>query len=199
MGEGATAGHASHEVESWTVVDDAMVPVASVERFLAHLAAIERSPGTVKAYAHSLTLWFEWLTLGARSWDTAGIEDVSEFVRWLRAPADNVIVLDASASRRSEATVNRHLAAVFGFYDFHARAGVELAASLVAWRGSAVARTSRSCSMSTAGMRAETVSASSTSAAVGAPNVVPSAAASATASSTSGCAWPWISGPQEHT
>ncbi len=46
----------------------------------------------------------------------------------------NVIVLDASAARRSEATVNRHLAAVFGFYDFHARAGVSLADSLVAWR-----------------------------------------------------------------
>jgi hypothetical protein len=45
-----------------------------------------------------------------------------------------VIVLDISASRRSEATVNRHLAAVFAFYDFHARAGIELAASLVAWR-----------------------------------------------------------------
>ena len=29
---------------------------------------------------------------------------------------------------------NRHLAAVFGFYDFHARTGVALAESLVAWR-----------------------------------------------------------------
>jgi integrase len=45
-----------------------------------------------------------------------------------------VIVLDSSAARRSEATVNRHLAGVFGFYEFHARGGVELAASLVAWR-----------------------------------------------------------------
>ena len=64
----------------------------------------------------------------------AEIDDVAEFVRWLRAPAGNVIVLDDSAARRSEATVNRHLAAVFGFYDFHARAGVRLAESLVAWR-----------------------------------------------------------------
>jgi hypothetical protein len=81
-----------------------------------------------------LALWFEWLGLRSQFWDAAGVEDVSEFVRWLRAPADNVIVLDISASRRSEATVNRHLAAVFAFYDFHARAGIELAASLVAWR-----------------------------------------------------------------
>ena len=121
-------------VESWTVLDDGLVVVAPVERFLAHLSAIERSPNTVRAYAHSLALWFEWLGVRGRAWDAAGVEDVSEFVRWLRAPADNVIVLDISASQRSEATVNRHLAAVFAFYDFYARAGVELADSLVAWR-----------------------------------------------------------------
>lgn len=120
--------------ESWTVVDDAMVTVSPAEKYLAYLAAIERSPGTVRAYAFSLSLWFEWLQLRDRVWDTAGIEDVSEFVRWLRAPADNVIVLDVSAARRSEATVNRYLAGVFGFYDFHARAGVAVAADLVAWR-----------------------------------------------------------------
>jgi integrase/recombinase XerD len=120
--------------ESWTVLDDGLVTVEPAERFLAHLAAIERSPNTLRAYAHSLALWFEWLGLRDRVWDAAEVEDVSEFVRWLRAPADNVIVLDVSASRRSESTVNRHLAAVFGFYDFHVRAGVALAESLVAWR-----------------------------------------------------------------
>jgi integrase/recombinase XerD len=98
------------------------------------LASIERSPNTVRAYAFSLALWFEFLERIQVGWADAGVEDVSEFVRWLRAPADNVIVLDASAARRSEATVNRHLAAVFGFYDFHARTGVKLAESLVAWR-----------------------------------------------------------------
>lgn len=118
---------------SWTVLDDELV-VAAAEHFLAHLSAIERSPNTVRAYAHSLVLWFEWLALRKRTWEAAEVEDVSEFVRWLRAPADNVIVLDVSASRRAESTVNRHLAAVFAFYDFHARGGVELAASLVAWR-----------------------------------------------------------------
>lgn len=120
-------------VESWTVVDEALVPVEPAERFLAHLAAIERSPNTVKAYAHSLALWFVFLD-GRGSWEAAGVEDVAEFVRWLRAPADNVVVLDESASRRSEATVNRHLAALFGFYEFHVRAGTRLAESLVAWR-----------------------------------------------------------------
>jgi integrase/recombinase XerD len=120
--------------ESWTVLDDDAVMVGPAEAYLAHLSAIERSPNTVRAYAHSLVLWWEFLRFRRVGWEAAGIEDVSEFVRWLRAPAENVIVLDASAARRSEATVNRHLAAVFGLYDFHTRCGVALAASLVAWR-----------------------------------------------------------------
>lgn len=120
--------------ESWTVVNDDFVAVTPVERYLSHLAGIERSPNTVRAYAHSLALWLQFLQLRAIDWARAEVEDVSSFVSWLRAPASNVIVLDASAASRSEATVNRHLAAVFGFYDFHARNGVVLGQSLVAWR-----------------------------------------------------------------
>jgi transposase/integrase len=120
--------------ESWTVVDADWVPVEPAERYLAHLAGIERSPNTVRAYAHGLRLWFEFLDGRGLAWDSTGVEDVSRFVAWLRAPADNVIVLDDTAAVRSAATVNRHLAALFGFYDFHARSGVVLAADLVAWR-----------------------------------------------------------------
>lgn len=120
--------------ESWTVVDADFVMVGPAERYLAYLAAIERSPNTVRAYAQSLALWFEFLQLRNVDWAGAAVEDVSGFVTWLRAPAANVIVLDASAARRAESTVNRHLAAVFGFYDFYARNGVALAESLVAWR-----------------------------------------------------------------
>ena len=121
--------------ESWTVVDDGWAPVEPVERYLAYLAGIERSPNTVRAYAHGLRLWFEFLGARRLVWDSVGIEDVSRFVAWLRAPADNVIVFDDTAAVRSAATVNRHLAALFGFYDFHARSGgVGVAAELVAWR-----------------------------------------------------------------
>lgn len=120
--------------ESWTVVDSDWAPVEPAERYLAHLAGIERSPNTVRAYAHGLRLWFEFLDLRGLAWESTGVEDVSRFVAWLRAPADDVIVLDDTAAVRSEATVNRHLAALFGFYDFHARSGVALAADLVAWR-----------------------------------------------------------------
>ncbi|SRR6266508_657274 len=122
------------EVESWTVVGDDCEPVDPAEEYLAYLTAVERSPNTVRAYATSLKLWFEFLAGRDLAWDGVGVEAVAGFVAWLRAPADNVVVLDAGAARRSPATVNRHLAAVFGLYDYQARAGVAVAAELVAWR-----------------------------------------------------------------
>jgi integrase/recombinase XerD len=122
------------EAESWTVVGDDLEPVEPAEEYLAYLSAIERSPTTVRAYAFSLKLWFEFLDRRDLAWDRVSVEAVAQFVAWLRAPGDNVVVLDASAARRSPATVNRHLAAVFGLYDYHARTGLAVAAELVAWR-----------------------------------------------------------------
>ncbi len=119
---------------SWTVVDDSFEPVQPAEAYLAHLEAIERSPTTVRAYASSLRLWFEHLAHRRVSWDAVRLDDVGRFVSWLRAPAEGVIVIDAGHAGRAVATVNRHLAAVFGLYDFHARRGVRVAAELVDWR-----------------------------------------------------------------
>lgn len=119
---------------SWTVLGDDGVPVEPVESYLAYLAALERSPNTQRAYATSLKFWFEYLDRTGLVWDEVGVEDVARFVSRLRAPADNVVVLDAGTPARSPATVNRHLAAVFGFYEHQARSGVEVAAALVSWR-----------------------------------------------------------------
>src|ERR1017187_3254710 len=120
--------------ESWTLLGDDGEVVEPAERYLAYLAAIERSPNTVRAYAISLKLWFEFLRHAAVSWDEAVVEDVARFVAWLRAPAGNVIVLADGSGVRGPATVNRYLAGVFGLYDHHARAGLRVAAELVAWR-----------------------------------------------------------------
>ena len=62
--------------ESWTVLGDDDTPVAPIERYLAYLTDIERSPNTVKAYAHDLKDWFvfladrglDWRRCGSRMW-----------------------------------------------------------------------------------------------------------------------------------
>lgn len=119
---------------SWTVLGVDGAPLEPVESYLAYLAALERSPNTQRAYATSLKLWFEFLGRLERGWAEVDVDDVARFVSWLRAPADNVVVLEGGDAVRSPATVNRHLAAVFGLYEHHARHGVDVAAGLVAWR-----------------------------------------------------------------
>ena len=48
--------------KSWTVLGDDQVPLEPVERFLSYLASVEKSPNTVKSYAHDLKDWFTYLT-----------------------------------------------------------------------------------------------------------------------------------------
>ncbi len=74
------------EFESWTVLGDDQLPVEPVERFLAYLASIEKSPNTIKAYAHDLKDWFTYLAARRRDWRTATLEDVAGSVAWLRLP-----------------------------------------------------------------------------------------------------------------
>ena len=126
--------------ESWTVVGADAGAVEPVEMFLAHLHAVERSPNTVRAYAHDLRDWFEFCDRSGLVWSSVRLEDVGRFVGWLRlAPGarnqPNVVALPTSASTRcSEATVNRKLSAVSAFYEFHQRHGVDLGDLLVSWQ-----------------------------------------------------------------
>ncbi|MGH3814916.1 MAG: tyrosine-type recombinase/integrase [Pseudonocardiaceae bacterium] len=118
-------------LESWTVLGDAG-PVEPIERYLAYLSDIERSPNTVKAYAHDLKDWFCFLQHRGLEWAEVRLEDLGEFVAWLRLPPTGrngtVTLLPSAQHHCSVATVNRKLSAVSGLYVFHARHGdVDLA------------------------------------------------------------------------
>lgn len=124
--------------ESWTVLGDDGRPVEPVERYLAYLSDIERSPNTVKAYAHDLKDWFVFLSERGLDWRLVRLEDVGEFVAWLRRPpgarAARVTVLSSVEHHCGEATVNRKLSALSAFYQHAARGGVELGDLLTAWQ-----------------------------------------------------------------
>jgi integrase/recombinase XerD len=104
------------EAESWTVVGDDDVPVEPVERFLAYLASIERSPNTIRAYAHDLKDWFTFLGRQGLQWQSVTLEDVAGFVAWLRLPPagreGRVAVLPTVDHHCSGSSVNRKLAAL---------------------------------------------------------------------------------------
>jgi len=125
-------------LESWTVVGDDAVPVEPAERYLAFLSDVGRSPNTVKAYAHDLKDWFVFLADRAADWREVRLEDVGEFVAWLRLPPagrdGRVAVLPSAGGHCTEATINRKLSAVSAFYQHSARNGVELGDLLRTWQ-----------------------------------------------------------------
>jgi site-specific recombinase XerD len=123
---------------SWTVLGDDDVPVVPVERFLAYLTDIGRSPNTVKAYAHDLKDYWDFLGFRGLDWREARLEDIGEFITWLRLPpagrSGAVAVLPSAAPQVSASTVNRKLAAVSAFYAHQARNGAEVGDLLAVWR-----------------------------------------------------------------
>jgi integrase/recombinase XerD len=125
-------------LESWTVLGDDAAPVEPIERYLAYLSDIERSPNTVKAYAHDLKDWFSFLGLRGLDWREVRLEDVGEFVAWLRLPPaardGRVAVLPSVEHHCGETTVNRKLSAVSAFYQHAARHGVDLGELLTTWQ-----------------------------------------------------------------
>jgi len=94
------------------VVGPDLRPVQPVERYLAWLSRIERSPNTVRAYALDLKAYFCFLAARGVAWDAVTLELLGEFTAWLRQPADNVVVLPTARPHRSTRTVNRMLSAV---------------------------------------------------------------------------------------
>ena len=125
-------------IRSWTVLGDDDVPVVPVDRFLAYLTDIGRSPNTVKAYAHDLKDYWSFIGFRCLDWREARLEDVGEFVAWLQLPpagrSGAVAVLPSATAHVGASTVNRKLAAVSAFYEHQARSGNGPGDLLAAWR-----------------------------------------------------------------
>jgi integrase/recombinase XerD len=123
---------------SWTVLGDDDVPVVPVDRFLAYLTDIGRSPNTVKAYAHDMKDLWQFIGFRGLDWREARLEDIAEFAAWLQLPAAGrsgaVAVLPSSVPEITVATVNRKLAAVSSFYAHQARSNEGPGDLLAAWR-----------------------------------------------------------------
>src|SRR5260370_20089066 len=125
-------------VESWTVLGDDGVPVGPAERWLAYLTSIERSPNTVKAYAHDLRDFLVFLACRGRDWREVRLEDLGDYVAWLALPPAGrdglVAVLPSAEPYVGAATVNRKLAALAAFYAHQARHGADVGELLTTWQ-----------------------------------------------------------------
>jgi integrase/recombinase XerD len=104
--------------------------VEPAERYLRWLTHLERSPNTVRAYGLDLKMFWTFLLERGIDWRELSLEQMGEFVAWLRQPAGNVLLLPGAHAQRSRRTVNRTLAAIHGFYDYAILNGVQLSGSL---------------------------------------------------------------------
>ena len=117
------------EAESWTVLGADQVPGGAG-------GAVFGVPGGDRAvsehdqglyYAHDLKDWFVFLTGRGLDWRAVTVDDIAGFVAWLRLPPaardGRVAVLPTVEHHCAATSVNRKLAALASFCEFHSRTG----------------------------------------------------------------------------
>lgn len=126
-------------VRSYTVLGDDHRPIRPVDAHLMHLTDLNYSPNTVRAYAYDLADLFRWVSLRGRDWRRLALDEIGEWVSWLRLPpparSGAVLALPSVAQAVSERSLQRKLAAVDSFYTFHARRDPSIELTLTRWSG----------------------------------------------------------------
>lgn len=91
----------------------------------AKLSAIDKSPYTIKSYAHSLKLFWEYLLENDIQWHLINIDVLARFVGWLRAKDKqrNVIDLTEEQAARQASSINVSLGCLSSFYQYHNHLG----------------------------------------------------------------------------
>lgn len=107
---------------SWLVINDDGLPVLPIQEFIRYLEYTEKSPNTIRAYAHHLKLFWEFLTTEQSDWKTISITELARFVHWLRSNDSDVICLTGD-SKRTEVTVNTIVTCLSSFYRYHKQSG----------------------------------------------------------------------------
>ncbi|MGB3641780.1 MAG: tyrosine-type recombinase/integrase [Rivularia sp. (in: cyanobacteria)] len=108
----------------WMVLDDNYLPVEPIQKYLHYLDSLERSPNTIQKYAYNLKLFWEFLRDSRLNWREVNLEQLSNFIHWLRNPNKNILSIEPQTSKRCEKTINNCLTTVCGFYEFQERTGI---------------------------------------------------------------------------
>lgn len=108
---------------TWLVVDNDYKPVETICTYLRYLDSLERSPNTIHTYASHLKLYWEFLQDFKLEWQAATLENLADFITWLRRPDPKVVSLQKQEARRTESSINTILSVVHCFYDYQERLG----------------------------------------------------------------------------
>lgn len=107
----------------YVVMDEDGRLVEPIVRYLKYLDCVGSARLTLRSYAYSLKLYWEYLTQQDFNWQQVTLDDLSRFVLWLKLPSGSLKVLPAHPipQVRSNRTINHALTVVRSFYDYHWR------------------------------------------------------------------------------
>ncbi|PSB32850.1 hypothetical protein C7B70_08780 [Chlorogloea sp. CCALA 695] len=91
---------------TWLVLGDDYLSIEPIEQFLSYLRSTEKSPNTIRSYAHHLKHYFQFLQAYNIEWAKVTTEILANFISWLRKPDSKVVCIHGEESRRLESTVN---------------------------------------------------------------------------------------------
>ena len=112
------------EKVTWVVLGNDYLPIEPIRQYLAYLESIERSPNTIRSYAHHLSLYWKYLQAFNLDWMQVSVIELAEFMAWLRSPnPQGVASINEVIAKRTESTVNVILTSVCMLYDFHEKTG----------------------------------------------------------------------------
>lgn len=104
----------------YILVDSDGVPVIPVVKYLKYLDVTGKSSNTQKTYCYALKQYFLYLQETEKDYKHIRLEDLVEFVGWLRNPYEStkVMSLRPVQTKKTEKTVNLTVTAVTNFYDY---------------------------------------------------------------------------------
>ena len=89
----------------WLVVDEDLVPVEPIRRFLLDFVARGNRPWSVRSYAYDLLRWWRWLRVYEIDWERATSAESRDLVLWMMR-ADKPRNAARTKSRTTVGTVN---------------------------------------------------------------------------------------------
>lgn len=108
---------------AWMVLDDSYTPIQPILSYLIFLQNLDRSPNTVRAIAHRLKLFWEYLRDEQLCWKELDVAQLAAFISWLRRQDPTVVSIAPQKAKRTNATIDLTLGAVYGFYSYQMRLG----------------------------------------------------------------------------
>lgn len=103
----------------YMLIDGEGLPVIPVLKYLKYLDQTGKSRNTQKTYCYALKQYFAYLQETDKNYKHIGLEDLVEFVSWLRSPfkSTKVTPFKPIQAKKTEKTINLMVTAVTNFYD----------------------------------------------------------------------------------